>query len=145
MTGRDKERELVQEFEAKDWATLPSGGSGSGTDFDRPDLAASKSSVDLPPLGIEAKTSRDDAYTIKRDEAWQLKRWCAQFGAVPVVAFYWIGPPGGNLSYGGWWFQRIEDVRESPAENADGGHHLRPRRRNREDWRQLEDLNQGLL
>lgn len=145
MTGRRWERKLVQLFESHGWATLPSGSSGSGTDFDRPDLAVGKSGSGLPPLGGEAKTTRDDAYTIREAEADQLRRWCERFGAVPVVAMYWKGPPGGNVSYGGWYFRRLGEVRRSPSENADGGHHLRPRREDRHEWAQIDDLDAGDL
>lgn len=143
MTGRRYERKLVQLFESEGWATLPSGSSGSGTDFDRPDLAVGNAAAGLPPLGIEAKTTRDDAYTIKESEVDQLEAWCEAFGAVPVIAMYWKGPQGGNTSYGGWYFRPAEEVRRSPAENADGGHHLRPRRGDRGEWGQIRHLNAG--
>lgn len=145
MTGRRYERKLVRLFEENGWGTLPSGSSGSGTDFDRPDLLVGNATVDMPALGIEAKTTRQDAYTITEAEAEQLRRWCSNFGAAPVIAMYWKGPKGGNVSYGGWYFRRLSEVRRSPAENDSGGHNLRPRRENRETWAQISDLNAGRL
>lgn len=145
MTGRRYERKLVRLFEENGWGTLPSGSSGSGTDFDRPDLVVGNATVDMPILGMELKTTREDAYTINKAEADQLGRWCANFGAIPAIAVYWKGPPGGNTSYGGWYFREVCNVRRSPVENNDGGHHLRPRREDRHDWAQIDDLNEGRL
>lgn len=146
MTGRRYERKLVKLFEENGWGTLPSGSSGSGTDFDRPDVVVGDASVvGLPTMGIEAKSTRKNAYTIDRSKADQLIRWCTNFGAMPVIAVYWKGPPGGNVSYGGWYFRRVSEVRRSPAENDEGTYHLRPRREDRHDWAQMDDLNAGRL
>lgn len=146
VTGRRWERKLVRLFEENGWGTLPSGSSGSGTDFDRPDMLVGNTTSGVgAPLGIEAKTTAKDAITIRESEGDQLERWCANFGAAPVIAVYWKGPPGGNVSYGGWWFRELREVRRSPAENADGGHHYRPRREDRHGWASIDDLNDGRL
>lgn len=145
MTGRRWERKLVRLLESEGWRTVPAGSSGSGTSLDRPDLVIGNAHVDLPPLGIEAKTTSNKARTIDETEAKQLRRWCDGFGAEPVIAVYWKRPNAGGKDYGGWWFRRLEDVRRSPSINADGGHHLRPRREDREEWAGMRDLNAGRL
>jgi len=145
VSGRRYERKLVRAFEDRGWKTLPSGSSGSGTDSDRPDLLVGKAGLPMPPLAIEAKSTRQDAYTVREGEADQLRRWSVSFDAEPVLAFYWVGPPGGNTSYGGWWFRPLAAVRRSPAENGSGGHHLRPRRADRAKWASLDDLDHGRL
>lgn len=146
MTGRRYERKLILLFDDSGWAFMKSPSSGSGRSDDQPDMVVGKATVEgLPPLGIEAKTTAKDACTIKEDEAEQLRRWCELFGAVPVIAIYWKGPPGGNTSYGGWYFRRLSEVRRSPDENDDGGHHLRPRREDRHEWAQIADVDSGRL
>jgi len=143
MTGRRYERRLVNRLEDAGFTVVKSPSSGSGTGRDQPDLLAGAAGADRAPLAVEAKTTRDDAYTIKESEADQLERFAAAFGALPVVAMYWKGPRGGNTSYGGWWFARTDNVRRSPAENDRGGHHLRPRRENRQKWAQTSELRDG--
>lgn len=145
MTGRRYERKLVRLFDDHGWAYVPSPSSGSGRSDDQPDMVVGKSSLEMPPLGIEAKTTGKDAYTIEEGEADQLRRWCDAFGAAPVIAMYWKGPAGGNVSYGGWWFLGLEEVRRSPSENGSGGYHLRPRREDRHMWASIDDLDGGRL
>jgi hypothetical protein len=142
VTGRDYERKFVNACDEEGVEVLLSGSSGSGTDDDRPDFVAGRGAARMP-VGGEIKTTRDNACTIPESEADQLRRWCERFGAEPVIVMYWKGPPGGNVSYGGWWIRALEGVRRSPAENADGGHHLRPRREDREEWSSPEDLIGG--
>lgn len=145
MTGRDYERRMVRAAAEEGVEVLLSGGSGSGTAGDRPDFVAGAGGALPRPLGGEAKTCKSDALTIKRSEVDQLERWCRAFGAEPVVAVYWKGPDGGNKHYGGWWIARVGDVRESPAENARGTHHLRPRRGDRGSWASWSDVAEGRL
>lgn len=127
------------------WGVMKSPSSGSGTGRDQPDLLVGKATTDLPPLAMEAKTSAEDAYTIEAAEAEQLRAFSERFGAVPVIAMYWKGPPGGNVSYGGWWFNHLSEVRRSPTRNAAGTYHLRPRREDRHGWAQSGDLDAGRL
>lgn len=145
MTGRRYERKLVRLFEENGWAFVKSPSSGSGRGDDQPDMLVGNATVNLPPLGIEAKTTSKDAYTITEQEAEQLRRWCENFGAAPLIAMYWKGPKGGNVHYGGWWFCPLSGVRRSPDRNDNGGFHLRPRRENRGAWVQIDDLNEGRL
>lgn len=145
MTGRRYERKLIRQFDENGWAFVKSPSSGSGRSDDQPDMCVGKATVDMPPMGLEAKTTSDNAYTVPEDEADQLRRWCERFGAVPVVAIYWKGEPGGNVSYGGWYFRGLSEVRRSPVENDAGGRNLRPRRENRHTWAQQNDLNEGRL
>lgn len=145
MTGRKWERKFVRTAEDDGWRCLPAGSSGSGTHRDRPDVLMGKAEADIPPLALELKTTRDNAETIAEAEADQLRRWAEGFGAVPAIGIYWKGPPGGNVSYGGWYFRELSEVRRSPQPNAAGGHHLRPRRENRREWAQFGDLNEGRL
>lgn len=146
MTGRRWERKLVVVFEDGGFAVIKSPSSGSGTDRDQPDMVVSSSMVEgLPPLAVEAKTTAKDAFTITEEEAQQLVRFANRFGAVPVVAMYWKRPNSGGKTYGGWYFRRLSEVRRSPAENEDGGHHLRPRREDRHEWASIEDLQAGRL
>ena len=96
MTGRRYERKLIRLFEENGWSFVKSPSSGSGRKDDQPDLVAGNTTSGFEcPLGIEAKTTAAHAYTIKEDEADMLRRWCSNFGAVPVIAVYWKGPPGG--------------------------------------------------
>lgn len=145
MTGRRYERKLVNLLDEHGWAVMKSPSSGSGTDRDQPDLLVGHSGVGLEPLAIEAKSTRKDAYTVRVSEADQLADFARDFGARPIIAMYWKGPPGGNTSYGGWWFRPLEEVRRSPAENDGGRHHLRPRREDREKWVQAGDITSGVL
>lgn len=145
MTGRRYERKMVHAAADAGVEVLLSGGSGSGTDDDRPDFVAGAGGALERPLGGEAKTCKSDAFTIPRSEAEQLQRWCESFGAVPAVAVYWKGPDGGNTSYGGWWIRHLDAVRVSPAENSEGTHHLRPRREDRRSWASWDDVAAGDL
>jgi Holliday junction resolvase len=145
MSGRRYERKLVSELSDAGWAFVKSPSSGSGRAEDQPDLVVGKATTGLPPLAIEAKTSRDGALTVPEPQAAALQRWAGTFGAAPLLAVYWVGPQGGNVSYGGWWFRPLTEVRRSPAENDAGGHHLRPRREDRGSWVQLADLEEGRL
>ena len=145
MTGRRYERKLVRLFDDHGWRYVKSPSSGSGRTDDQPDLVVGKAPLGVPPLGIEAKTTAKDAYTIAEAEADQLRRWCEGFGAAPVIAMYWKGPAGGNVSYGGWWFLGLSEVRRSPSKNSGGGHHLRPRREDRHLWAGIGDLDEGRL
>ena len=146
MTGRRYERRLVRLFEENGWAFVKSPSSGSGRRGDQPDLVAAKATSGMDaPLGVEAKVSREGALTIRAEEAEQLRRWCEGFGAAAVVAVYWKGEPGGNKGYGGWYFRALPEVRRSPVENENGGHHLRPRREDRQRWARISDLEAGRL
>lgn len=144
MTGADYERALLSELHDRGFAFVRSPASGARA-HDQPDAVASKAGTGLGPLGIEAKSTAAEAYTIKEDEARQLRRWCSAFGATPVIALYWKGPPGGNVHYGGWRFRRLSLVRRSPVPNADGGFHLRPRREDRDEWNTADDIGNGQL
>lgn len=145
MTGSRYERKLIRLLREDGWRFVRSPSSGSGRTDDQPDIVASSSAVDLPPLGVEAKSTQKDAYTIKAAEADQLRRWCEGFGAAPVIAVYWKRPDGGGKDYGGWWFRGLPEVRRSPVENKRGEHHLRPRREDRHDWLSVSDLTAGRL
>lgn len=145
MTGRRWERKLVVLLTENGWAVMKSPSSGSGTGRDQPDLLVGNAAVGLPPLAMEAKTSAKNAITIEEQEAEQLRRFAEDFGAVPVIAVYWKGQPGGNVSYGGWWFRELSEVRRSPVTNEGGGHHLRPRREDRRGWASPADLCAGRL
>jgi len=144
VTGRRYERRLVNELDGAGFEVVKSPSSGSGTGRDQPDLLAGSARTGLV-VAVEAKSTRKDAYTVEEAEADQLERFAEHFGAEPVVAVYWKGPPGGNKSYGGWWFRRLGGVRRSPSENAAGGHHLRPRREDRTGWASVTDLARGRL
>ena len=145
MTGREYERKLVSLLDDHGWAVMKSPSSGSGTARDQPDLLAGSMAVDMPPLAIEAKTTSKNAYTVESEEADQLVSFAVRFGAVPVVAMYWKGPPGGNKSYGGWYFREVSEIRWSSAKRKDGMHNLRPRREDRTEWAQIEDLQEARL
>lgn len=142
MTGTDAD--VCRRFDEEGFAVIKSPSSGSATKRDQPDFVVGDSRTGLLIAG-EAKSTRKDARTIPEGEAEQLRRFAERFGAEPVIAFYWIGPPGGNTHYGGWWFKPLFEVRRSSAENANGGHHLRPRREDRHDWASIEDLKEGRL
>jgi Holliday junction resolvase len=146
MTGRRWERKLARLFDDNGWAFVKSPSSGSGRADDQPDLVAAKAAGGLEvPLGVEAKTTGEGALTVEAGEAEQLRGWCSRFGAAPVLAVYWKRRDGGGKDYGGWYFRALPEVRRSPVENKHGGHHLRPRREDRERWARMGDLEAGRL
>jgi Holliday junction resolvase len=139
------ERALWAGLEEDGFVCLPAGSSGSGTGGDRPDGLVGGGPPGLPVMAVEAKTTSKDAVTVEEAELEQLRAVAGGFGAEPVVAVYWKGGRGGSAYWGGWHFRHAEAVRRSPAENAGGGHHLRPRREDRGGWSDWPALLRGEL
>lgn len=84
--GAAWERKLTNELDDEGWAVMRSGGSGGGTDNDRPDIIAGDGDHGWV---IEAKYSSDRNIYLEPEEVEQITTLAAGWNMEPVVALRW--------------------------------------------------------
>lgn len=84
--GSGYERKLANALDEAGWAVMRSGGSGGGTDNDRPDVIAGNAEYRWV---IEAKFSSDRNIYLEPHEVEQIRTLAAGWGMEPVVAVRW--------------------------------------------------------
>lgn len=84
--GSDWERKLVRRLDRGGWGVLRSGGSGGGTDDDRPDFVAGDGSRFWV---VEAKYCSDPLIYLEPEEVAQILVLAEAFGGTPIIAARW--------------------------------------------------------
>lgn len=102
--GARRERELVRELADRGWTPIRTGGSGSGTDRELPDVLAGKAGASV---AFEAKSTDGSPVYVNKDEVADLRAFALPFGAVPLLAVRFDREP--------WLFVRPQDCHRTPA------------------------------